>query len=66
MLSFLFLPPKPQQVLIKFQMEDKSKSLKIILILLNSDVLKMNKLNLIIKQKNKNTTNSLKIRNFKK
>jgi hypothetical protein len=47
-------------------MEDKSKSLKIILILLNSDVLKMNKLNLIIKQKNKNTTNSLKIRNFKK
>jgi hypothetical protein len=66
MLSFLFLPPKPQQVLINFQMEDKSKSLKIILILLNSDVLKMNKLNLIIKQKNKNTTNSLKIRNFKK
>jgi hypothetical protein len=66
MLSFLFLHPKPQQVPIKFQMEDKSKSLKIILILLNSDVLKMNKLNLIIKQKNKNTTNSLKIRNFKK
>jgi len=51
MLSFLFLPPNLQQVLIKLQMEDKSKSLKIILILLNSDVLKMDKLNLIIKIK---------------